>query len=112
MQEIKRNNNSANTLIHYTKDELASSKECFRSFIELWTGINANITETDCKIAKRCLEDDAIKAKELEFAIMEAYKDPNRYGKVEFNDIYKHIKSKRDQYSNTGRANAGAYEVA
>lgn len=113
MSSIETKEISSSSLIHYTRnDVLATDEPIFKSFIKTWCGINANITETDCEFAKICIEKDEIRSGELKVALIEAYKDPNRYGKVEWNDIWKHIKRKREEKCRPGRANAGAYAVA
>ena len=99
MSEVERNKTSETMPTACTDKTLAVEKDVFRSFIEQWAGINPDITEADCDLVKECMQDDNIEASELAKAMKQAYKDPNRYGKVEWNDIWKHIKSQREQQS-------------
>ncbi|HSH25621.1 MAG TPA: hypothetical protein VLA13_08810, partial [Massilibacterium sp.] len=48
---------------------------------------------------KQCIEDDNITSGELEYGLVHAYKDPERYGKVEWNHIWKHILKKREEFT-------------
>ena len=66
--------------------------------------------DADKKMFMIALEKYEVTEKELYESFWQAYADPYvPPSGIEFRHIYKHIKSKRDQYSNEGRANAGAY---
>jgi len=81
-----------NSLINYTNDQqLAHQKEVFKSFIKLWQSVNSNLSDKDIALTKRCIADDNITAKELDYGFINAYKDPDRYGKVEWSHIWKHV---------------------
>jgi len=97
MSNIKESNKPNNTLIRYTnEDDLALKRDIFTSFVEIWSDINPKLNNIDYKIAQNCIEEDGITAGELERALLKAYKDPDRYGKVEWNHIWEHIKSNRE----------------
>ena len=84
-----------NSLTNYSKTDLASSKEKFKAYIDLHLKINPNLTETDIVMIRECISDDDITVAELEYAIKQAYKDPDRYGKVEWNHVWKWVQNKR-----------------
>ena len=86
-----------NSLIAYSKkQEVAKNGESFKAFISLFKDINPNLSKTDVVMVKECIEDDKITIAELEKATKQAYKDPDRYGKVEWNHIWKWVKSNRE----------------
>lgn len=86
-----------NSLTNYShKEEIATSHKAFRAFMETFGKINPNLTETDIFLIKECISDDNINIAELEYAIKAAYKDPDRYGKVEWNHVWKWVKVLRD----------------
>lgn len=87
------------SLINFTGNPPASEKQVFTSFVEAFSKINPSLDDLDLVIIKRCMEQDEITAEELEYGFMQAYKDPKRYGKVEWNHIWKHIKAKRDKHN-------------
>lgn len=85
-----------NSLIAYSnKEEIAENGESFKAFIAVFKEVNPNISKTDIVMIKECIADDKITVSELETGIKNAYKDPDRYGKVEWNHIWKWVKIKR-----------------
>lgn len=85
-----------NSLTNYShKEEIATSYKAFKAYIDVHSKINPNLSETDIVMIKRCIEEDQITVAELDYAIMQAYKDPERYGKVEWNHVWKWIRIKR-----------------
>ena len=85
-----------NSLTNYShKEEIATSHKAFKAFIETFSKINPNLTETDIYLIKECIDDDSINISELEYGVKAAYKDPDRYGKVEWNHVWKWIKHLR-----------------
>lgn len=88
----------SNSLTAYThKEEIATSYKAFKAYIGVHSKINPNLSETDIMMIKQCIEDDNITVGELESAIKKAYKDPERYGKVEWNHIWKWVKHEREE---------------
>lgn len=91
----------SNLLIDYThKEEIATSYKAFKAYIGVHSKINPNLSEMDIMMIKQCIEDDLITVGELELAIKQAYKDPERFGKVEWNHVWKWVKKKRDETFN------------
>ena len=90
-----------NSLIHYTnenKSELVSENEgVSKNFISLISEINPNLTKQDILLTKMCIEKYKITRKELADAVLGAYADPERMGKMEFKHVWDHIRSKREQ---------------
>lgn len=81
-----------NSLINYTnKEEIAVSRDAFKAYIELHSNINPDLSEADILLIKRCIEEEDIRVRELEKALLNAYKDPERYGKVEWNHVWKWV---------------------
>src|SRR5699024_1062423 len=92
-----------------TSDKPAKSKEISSGFINAMNKVNSSINDLDVALMKECVEDDNITAYELRKGFLKAYKDPDRDGAIEWNDIWKHIKAGRDGINFTGFPNAGAY---
>lgn len=92
-----------NSLIAYSnKDEVAKTGESFKAFISVFREVNPNISKTDVILVKECISDDNITVGELDYAIKQAYKDPSRYGKVEWNHIWKWVKQGREYKVKSG----------
>lgn len=90
------------SLIPSTNNTLATSKEPFKAFLKVLQSINPSLSEQDILLIKQSMQNHDVLAKELEPAIAAAYEDPDRYGKVEWNDIWKHIQQNR--YGKIGRS--------
>ena len=81
-----------NSLTSYSrKEEIATSYKAFKAFIDTFGKINPNISETDILMIKECISDDQVTVEELQYGVKQAYKDPERYGKVEWNHVWKWI---------------------
>lgn len=84
------------SLIPYTnKQEVASSKQAFEPFIMAFQNINASLTKTDAILIKKSISENKVTIEELEIALPRVYDDPNRFGKVEWNQILKAVKDYR-----------------
>lgn len=89
-----------NSLANYSdKSQVATNEQAFRAFIDTFQEINASLTSADVIMIKECISDDNIKVSELEHGLKQAYKDPKRYGKVEWNHIWKWIEIQRSEGS-------------
>lgn len=89
-----------NSLTAYSnKEEIATSHKAFRAYIDVHSKINSQLSEIDILMIRECIEEDKITVGELDKAIIQAYKDPERYGKVEWNHVWKWVKINREEFN-------------
>lgn len=83
-------------VIPYSKDEREVNEEQFDKFIQALSDMNSDLSGTSIKLIKGCIDRHKITPKELNDGFMDAFEDPDRYGKMEWNDIWKHIHKQRE----------------
>lgn len=92
---------------------LVNKSDPTKSFLRLLGSQNKDLNNVDLRAINICINQDEVTAKELEDGFLAAYKDPTRYGKMQWRHVWKHILANRwkDKKGNENLINAPAYEI-
>lgn len=86
----------SNSLIPYSSSSVVSqNKQAFEKFISVMKELNSTLSETDIFLIKQSMERHYVTVDQLNTAIVQAYEDPERMGKMQWNHIFKHLPQSR-----------------